>query len=159
MCANILILYLFSSYWLTSLCITGSRFIHLTKSDSNSFFLWLSNIPLCIYISPPLPYPFICRWTSIYLDGWTSIYLDGWTPIYLDGWTSIYLPMDVHLSADGRRGCFLVLVIVNSAALSVGAHVSFIIVAFSGYMPSRGLLGPKGPLFYLLSFQYSLFLS
>ena len=41
-CANIQ--YLFFSFWLTSLYITSSRFIHLTRMDSNSFFLWLSNI-------------------------------------------------------------------------------------------------------------------
>ena len=41
--------YLFFSFWLTSLCIIGSRFIPLTRTDSNSFFLWLSNIPLNIY--------------------------------------------------------------------------------------------------------------
>ena len=32
--------------FLTSLCITGSMFIHLPRTDSN--FLWLSNIPLYI---------------------------------------------------------------------------------------------------------------
>ena len=39
-------LYLFISFWLISLCIIGSRFIHFTRTDSNTFFLWLSNIPL-----------------------------------------------------------------------------------------------------------------
>ena len=46
--------------WLTSLCITGSRFIHLTRTDSNSF-LFMTNIPL--YICTHL-YPFIYQWTS-----------------------------------------------------------------------------------------------
>ena len=32
------ILYLFFSFWRTSLCITGSRFIYLTRTDSNSLF-------------------------------------------------------------------------------------------------------------------------
>ena len=35
-------------FWLTSLCIIGSRFIHLIRTNSNLFFLWLSNIPLHI---------------------------------------------------------------------------------------------------------------
>ena len=30
-------IYLFFSFWLTSLCRTGSRFIHVTRTDSNSF--------------------------------------------------------------------------------------------------------------------------
>ena len=33
------ILYWCFSFWLTSLCITGSRFIHLIRTDSNVFFL------------------------------------------------------------------------------------------------------------------------
>ena len=36
------------SFWLTSLCIIDSRFIHLIRSDSKAFYLRLSNIPLCI---------------------------------------------------------------------------------------------------------------
>ena len=35
------------SFWLTSLCIIGSGFIHLTKTDSNIFCL-MANTPLCI---------------------------------------------------------------------------------------------------------------
>ena len=38
--------YLFFSLWLTSLCRTDSRSIHLTTNNSISFLLWLSNIPL-----------------------------------------------------------------------------------------------------------------
>ena len=33
------ILYWFFSFWLTSLCIIGSTFIHLIRTDSNVFFL------------------------------------------------------------------------------------------------------------------------
>ena len=39
--------FLFLTY-ITSLCIIGSRFIHLIRTDSNVFLLWLSNIPLYI---------------------------------------------------------------------------------------------------------------
>ena len=45
-CINI---YLFFSFWLTSFCITVSRFIHATLTQIISFF-WLGNIPLCIYL-------------------------------------------------------------------------------------------------------------
>ena len=45
-CINIQ--YLFFFFWLTSLCKTGSMFIHLTRTNSNSFLLWLHNIPLYI---------------------------------------------------------------------------------------------------------------
>ena len=38
--------YLFFSFWLTSVCTTGSRFIHLTRPDSNLFFYMADIIPL-----------------------------------------------------------------------------------------------------------------
>ena len=39
----------------TSLCIIGSSFIYLIRTDSNAFF--------CVYV-PQLSYPFVCQWTS-----------------------------------------------------------------------------------------------
>ena len=57
------ITYLFFSFCLTSLYVTGSRFIHLTTTDSNSFFFYDWLIVLCIYVSQLL-YPFTCRQTS-----------------------------------------------------------------------------------------------
>ena len=50
------------SFWLTSLCIIGSSFIHLIRTDSNIFFFGRV-ILHCIYV-PQLSYPFICWWTS-----------------------------------------------------------------------------------------------
>ena len=40
--------YLHFSFWLTSLCIMGSSFVHLIRTDSNAFLLWLSSILLYI---------------------------------------------------------------------------------------------------------------
>ena len=40
--------YLSFSFWLTSLCIIGSRFIHSLELTQMHSFLWLSNIALCI---------------------------------------------------------------------------------------------------------------
>ena len=42
------ILYWCFSFWLSSLCIIGSSFIHLIRTDSNAFFLMADNNPLCI---------------------------------------------------------------------------------------------------------------
>ena len=42
--------YLFFSFWLISLCMTLSRFIHIFINDPTLFFLWLNNIPLYMYI-------------------------------------------------------------------------------------------------------------
>ena len=36
------------SFWLTSLCIIGSSFIHLIRTDSNVFFLMAECICMCI---------------------------------------------------------------------------------------------------------------
>ena len=50
----------------------------------------------------------------------------------------------IHSSVDGHSGCFHDLAIVNSAAMNIGVHVSFWIMAFSGYMPSSGIAGSYG---------------
>ena len=44
----------------------------------------------------------------------------------------------IHSSVDRHLGCFHVLGIVNSPAMSTVVHVSFPIMAFSGYMPRSG---------------------
>lgn len=49
--------------FLTSHCVTGSRFIHLTETDSNLFFFYGWVILHCIYV-PHLLSPFICQWRS-----------------------------------------------------------------------------------------------
>ena len=54
----------------------------------------------------------------------------------------------IHSSADGHLGHFHVLVIVNSAAVNIGVHVSFWIIVFSGYMPSSGIAGSYGSCFF-----------
>ena len=48
----------------------------------------------------------------------------------------------IHLSMD--LGFFHVLAIVNSAAVNNGIHVSFSILASSGYMPRSGIAGSYG---------------
>jgi len=47
----------------------------------------------------------------------------------------------IHSSVDGRLSCFLILAIVNSAAVDIGVHVSFSILVSSGYMPRSGKAG------------------
>ena len=50
----------------------------------------------------------------------------------------------VHSSVNRHLGCVHVLIIVNSAAVNIGIHVSFWIMIFSGHMPSSGFTGSYG---------------
>ena len=49
-----------------------------------------------------------------------------------------------HSSVHGHLGCFHVLAIVNSAAMSIGGHVSFSVLVSSEYMPGSGIAGSYG---------------
>ena len=50
----------------------------------------------------------------------------------------------IHSSVTGHLGCFPVLAIVNSTAVNIGVHVSFLIRVFSGYMSRIGVAGSYG---------------
>ena len=47
---------------------------------------------------------------------------------------------------------------VNSAAMSIGVHVSFRIMVFSGYMPSSGIAGAYGNSIFFLNFILFIYL-
>ena len=50
----------------------------------------------------------------------------------------------IHSFVDGQLGCFLVLAIVNRAAMNNGIPVSFSVLVSSGYMPRSGIVGSYG---------------
>ena len=50
-------------------------------------------------------------------------------------------------SVNGHLGGFHVLPVVNGAAMSIGVHVSFVIMVFSGMCPGVGFLSHTVVLF------------
>ena len=56
----------------------------------------------------------------------------------------MYHKFFIHSSVNGHLGCFHVLAIVNSAAVSNGIHVSFSILVSSGNMPRSGIATSYG---------------
>ena len=82
------------------LSIMPSRSIYLVTNDRISFFLWLSNIPLYI-------------WMCIYKN-YTYIH------------TRTHHVFFIHSSIDGGLGCFCMLAIVKkSAVMNIGIQISF----------------------------------
>ena len=64
-----------------------------------------------------------------------SIYIYIYIYIYIH--THTHIP---HLPYPFRQlGCFLILAIVNSAAMNTGVHIYFQIMVFSGYLPRSEL--------------------
>ena len=57
----------------------------------------------------------------------------------------MYHDFFIRSSVNGHLGCFHVLVIVNSAEMSIGEkHMSFSILVFSGYMSRSGIAESYG---------------
>ena len=76
-----------------------------------------------------------------------------YTCIYIYVYGKTYHIFFIHSSLNGHLSCFHVLVIVSSAALNIGVHLSFQIIGFfffSGYIPRSGNAGSYGN--YIFSF-------
>ena len=56
----------------------------------------------------------------------------------------MYHTFFIHSSVDEHLDCFHVLVIVSSATMNFGVHMSFSVMVFSGFMPRSGISGSYG---------------
>ena len=50
----------------------------------------------------------------------------------------------IQSSVDGHLGCFLVLTVINGAAMNTGVHVSLRVLVFSREMPRSGTAASNG---------------
>ena len=55
-------------------------------------------------------------------------------------WMTAVIPWGIHSPVGGHLGCFQVLAVLNSVAMSTEAHTSFGIMVFSRYMPRSGIV-------------------
>ena len=97
----------FFSFWLTSLYIRNSRFIHLSTTDSNSFLFYGWVIFHCLNV-PQLHYPFICWWTSRLLPCpgyWRCCCSDHW--VYVSFWIVVFLGYMPSTGTAGSYGRFI----------------------------------------------------
>ena len=58
----------------------------------------------------------------------------------------VYHTFSIHSSVDRHLGCFLILIIIKSAAINIGVYISFRIsvLVFLGYTPRSGIAGSYG---------------
>ena len=116
----------------------------VTKSwtwlNNLQFPLWMISWHLSFSVKLTSLIMIISKSIHVHVNGKISFFL--WLIFHC-----IYGPYVLYLSSgNGNLGCFHVLAIVNNVAINTGIHVSFWIMAFSGYMPRSQIAGSYGSL-------------
>ena len=110
-----------------------------------SIWGWLVYIPHVIEIRQYLSFSVWLTSLSMIISGSIHVAANGIILFFFYGWVVfivyIYHIFFIHSFVDRHFGYLSVLAIVNSAAVSIGVHVSFQIRVFSGYMPRSGIVG------------------
>jgi len=83
----------------------------------------------------------ISRWIHVAENGVISFFFYGWVIFH---YVYVHHILFIHWSVDGHVGCFHVSVIINSAAVNIGVHVSFGIMVLSRFMPRSEIAGLYG---------------
>lgn len=121
---------LFFSFWVTSLCVTGSRFIHFTRTDSSTLLVLVSNIQL-----------YICTTTSLFIHLSMNIKLASLSyPLQtVLQWTLGYMCCFQLWFSHGicpAVGCWVTLVLV---LVFEEISILFFIVDVSTYIPTNNI--------------------
>ena len=147
----------FSSFWLTSFCIIGSRFTHLIRTDSNTFLFMAGNIPMEYYWDGWMESQIQWTWTWANSRRWWERGKPGVLPS-MGSWRvrhdlateqqqqqQQYVPQLLYpFICQSTSGFVHVLAIANSAAMSIGVCMSFSVTVSSGHMISSGIVSSYG---------------
>ena len=110
-CINIL--YWCFSFWLTSVCLIGSSFIHLIRTDSNAFFL-IAELCVCTTAFLSVHLLFICSSRLLPCPGYCKQFCDehwgicvsfnsGFLGVYAQQWIAVPYMQDNKRDTDVKN--------------------------------------------------------
>ena len=152
--------HLFFSFWLTALCITGSRFIRLTGAGSGSLLLmaeYYSWLLVCMYLSMYVPVPeywYVCTRTSLSIH--LSMKCSCFSSDVIDPPLTIF-PLTTWMCKDDTvespcppslRACVVLWILFQGweGRIRVACYPGLIYLVLTSSHLQRGRLSLEGPL-------------